>query len=192
MAENFAQLSETIQKHLRQIIKTSGLPENEESLELLARGWLEKERAFDEQVLERNMEIVESVSRDEEQGFLLMTYSGSLLTFGPLQETGRRAEYTSIGLRQDVPETAEADEAVLREDINLDQVVMFETGPVKQSSPVFKIAMAPEQMDAEEQMDLLSDVTQVLTEDFVEVNRTMVSEPRGGEGLAGDDSADDA
>ena len=40
MGENFEQLSDTIQDHLRQIVKTSGLPANEESLELLARGWL--------------------------------------------------------------------------------------------------------------------------------------------------------
>jgi len=176
MGENFEQLSDTIQDHLRQIVKTSGLPANEESLELLARGWLEKEKAFDDQVLERSMEIVESVSTDEEQGYLLMTYSGSLLTFGPLQGETRRAEYTSIGLRRDVPETAEEDASVLGQDIELDDVVRFEKGPVKQSSPVFKIAMAPEQMEPAAQIDLLSEVTQVLTEDFLEVNKTIVTE----------------
>jgi hypothetical protein len=189
MGENFDKLSDTIKRHLRQIIKTSGLPEGDDSLELLAQGWLEKEQAFDDQVLERRMEIVESVPRDEEQGFLLMTYSGSLLTFGPLQGEGRMAEYTSIGLRQDVPETAEEEVAVLAEDVNLDDVVKFEKGPVKQSSPVFKIAMAPEEMDAEEQMELLSDVTQVLTEDFLEVNKTTVGAP--GEDLFPEDAPED-
>jgi hypothetical protein len=114
-----------------------------------------------------------------------MTYSGSLLTFGPAGEEGRSAEYVSIGMRQDVPDTAKKDESVLAEDVQVDEVVSFESGPIKQSSAVFKIAVVQEDLEPEEQDELLSEVTQVLTEGFVEVNKTTFAET---EDLAQDES----
>ena len=92
MGENYDRLSDKIQSHLKQIIKTSGLPDTEDALDLMAKGWLDKEQAFEDQVTNRNMEVVDSVSKDEELGFVAMTYSGSLLTFGPADEGGRSAE----------------------------------------------------------------------------------------------------
>jgi 23S rRNA G2445 N2-methylase RlmL len=90
----------------------------------------------------------------------------------------RKAEYASIGLRQDVPETAAKDDSRLAEDIRIDGEVAFAAGPIKQSSPVFKIAVPMEDMEAEEQEELLSQVTQLLAEEFVEVNKTiMLDEP---------------
>ena len=176
MGENYDRLSDKIQSHLKQIIKTSGLPDTEDALDLMAKGWLGKEQAFEEQVTNRNMEVVDSVSKDEELGFVVMTYSGSLLTFGPGDEGGRSAEYVSIGMRQDVPDTAKKEESILAEDVQVDDVVSFESGPIKQSSAVFKIAVVQEDLEPEEQNELLAEVTQVLTEDFLEVNKTTMAE----------------
>ena len=175
MGENYDRLSDKIQSHLTQIIKTSGLPDTENALDIMAKGWLDKEQAFEEQVTNRNMEVVDSVSKDEEQGFVVMTYSGSLLTFGPTDEGGRSAEYVSIGMRQDVPDIAKKEESILAEDVQVDDVVSFESGPIKQSSAVFKIAVVQEDLDPEEQNELLSEVTQVLTEGFLEVNKTTMA-----------------
>ena len=95
------QVPAEIQSHLRQITKTSGLPDTEDSVELIAQGWLEKKELFEKQVGEMQMEDVELLERQEERGCLAMTYSGSLLNIGPLVGEGRKVEYAAIGLRQD-------------------------------------------------------------------------------------------
>ena len=168
------QISEKVQDHIRQLIKTSGLPDTEESIEAIAQGWIEKKASFEEQVDERNMEMVESFAGDDEKGCLLMTYSGSLLNIGPLVDGVRKAEYRSIGIRHDVPESAEEENSVLSGDIELDSSVTFSSGPIKKSSPIFKIAVPAENMETGEQEELLSDITKMLTEDFVEVNKTII------------------
>ena len=82
------QVPAEIQSHLRQITKTSGLPDTEDSVELIAQGWLEKKELFEKQVGEMQMEDVELLERQEERGCLAMTYSGSLLNIGPLRGGG--------------------------------------------------------------------------------------------------------
>ncbi len=170
------QVSEKVQNHIRQLIKTSGLLDSEESIEAIAQGWLEKKASFEEQVEERNMEEVECLAGDDQKGCLLMTYSGSLLNIGPLVDGVRKAEYASIGMRQDVPESAEEENSRLDGNIELDNSVTFSRGPIKKGSPIFKIAVPAENMEAEEQEELLSEVTRLLTEDFVEVNKTIILE----------------
>jgi hypothetical protein len=178
MGEYLDQIPENIQGHVKQLAKISGLPDTEESTEAIARGWLEKKAGFEEQLESRSMEEVDYLEKDDDRGCLIMTYSGSLLNIGPLVEGVRKAEYASIGLRQDVPETAAKDDSRLAEDIRIDGEVAFAAGPIKQSSPVFKIAVPMEDMEAEEQEELLSQVTQLLAEEFVEVNKTiMLDEP---------------
>ena len=174
MGEYLEQIPENIRSHVKQLAKTAGLPDTEESVEAIAQGWLEKRDSFEEQVQSQGMEEVEYLEKDDERGCLVLTYSGSLLNVGPLVDDVRKAEYTSIGLRQDVPEAASKENSQLAADIRVDEEVAFSAGPIKQSSPVFKIAVPKEEMAAEEQEDLLSQVTQILTEEFVEVNKTIM------------------
>ena len=176
MGESFAKVSEEVQNHLKQLAGSVVLPEGEDALELLSSGWLDKEAAFSNQVKEENLEEVDSFSLEEAKGGLIMTYSGSLLTIGPMGEEGRNVEYVSIGLRTDVPESARKEGSVLKEDVILGEPAVFETGPISKSSPVYKIAVVREEMPIEEEEELLSGVTQVLTDEFVEVNKTLIFE----------------
>ena len=105
-----------------------------------------------------------------------MTYSGSLITVGPIGDNGRKVEYTSVGLRTDVPESAEAEGSVISTDVSIGDSVEFLVGPIKKSSPVYKIAVVKEEMPLEEEEELLSDVTQILMDEFVEVNKTLIIE----------------
>jgi hypothetical protein len=173
MGEYLDQVPEEIHDHIRQITKTSGLPDTEESVEQMAKGWLDKQEAFEAKLSELNMEEVDELGAQEERGALVLTYSGSIVNVGPIVEGVRRAEYVSIGLRQDVPESATHAEAVLGEDIAIDEVVTFESGPIKKSSPVYKIAMNREEMEAAEEEQKLTEATQVLTSEFVEINKTI-------------------
>jgi len=173
MGEYLDQIPENVRDHVTRLVKTAGLPDSEESVEAIAKGWLEKKQGFEEQVASRGMEEVDYLDKDDDRGCLVMTYSGSLLNVGPLVDDVRKAEYTSIGVRRDVPEAASKENSRLASDVRADEEVLFSSGPIKQSSPVFKIAVPKEELAAEEQEELLSQVTQVLAEEFVAVNKTI-------------------
>ena len=173
MGEYLDQIPEEIRDHIRQITKSSGLPDTEESVETIAKGWLEKKELFENQVAEMNMEEVEELQQDDEQGCLAMTFSGSLLNIGPLREDGRTVQYASIGLRQDVPETASKDNSRLSSDVRTGEPVSFAIGPIQSSSPIFKIAVTSPDLEPEEQEEQITKATMILAEGFVEVNRDL-------------------
>jgi hypothetical protein len=173
MGEYLDQIPEEVQDHVRQITKSSGLPDNEESVETIAKGWLEKKERFENQLVEMNMEEVEELDQDDDQGCLAMTYSGSLLNIGPIREEGRTVQYASIGLRQDVPETASKENSQLASDVRVGEVVSFSPGPIQSSSPIFKIAVTTGDLDAEEQEEQITKATMILAEGFVEVNKDL-------------------
>ncbi|HOT61427.1 MAG TPA: hypothetical protein PLU93_01035 [Treponemataceae bacterium] len=172
--ETFNTLSPVIQNHVKQIAKTSGMPVNDETYESLAVAWMEKKQCFEDSIADHNFEDVSFFSRDEARGALALTYSGSLINIGPLVDGVRRVEYTSVGLRTDVPASAVDEASELSSDVETDAVVSFKKGPIQQSSPIFKIAISAEKLDAEEEVELLTQVVQEVTEDFVEVNKTII------------------
>jgi len=172
--EIFNSLSTVIQNHVKQIAKTSGLPVNDETYETIASAWVEKKQCFEDGISDNNLEEVQFFSKDEARGAVVLTYSGSLINIGPLVNGKRRAEYTSIGLRTDVPASALEENSVLGGDVETDTVTVFSKGPIQQSSPVFKIAVSAEAMEADDEEALLTQVTQDITEEFVEVNKTII------------------
>ena len=120
------------------------------------------------------MTEVDEFGTEEERGALFLTYSGSLLTIGPLVEQKRAVEYTSIGIRQDVPEQASAEATTLDGDVSVDSIAKFSNGPIRTSSAIYMIAVAAEELAPEEEGELLAEVTKVLAEDFIEVNKTII------------------
>jgi hypothetical protein len=174
MGDTLQTLPQAVQDHLRGIVSTTGLPNNDESLELLASGWIEKRSIFETRVAEMGMTEVEDFAADEDRGALLLTYSGSLLTVGPLVDGSRAVDYTSIGVRNDVPENAKADSTTLEEDVVIDEPASFSNGPVRSSSAIYAIAVTTEELDPEEEEDLLAEVAKTLTQEFIEVNKTIV------------------
>jgi len=175
MGSNFDSLDDFIREHIRQMVKPSGLSEGEESLEALATAWLEKKKAFEETVAGSEMEEVQLFAAEEEHGALVMTYSGSLLNIGPLVGGERHCEYAPIGLRKDVPESAVEETSELEGDVETDSVAKFKKGPVRKTSPILKIARFTKKYAPDVEETKLADITQVLTGDFVEVNKTVVA-----------------
>ncbi len=176
MGQNYEAVADQVRDHLQSLVKTAGLTNNEESLEALAGGWLEKQSSFHEQTKANEMEETDSLEIEDGRGALVMTYSGSLITIGPETENGRTVEYTSIGLRSDVPESRKHEGSVLAADVVKDSPVDFEVGPITQSSPVYAIAIAKEELSAEAEEELLGQVTLMVAEDFVEVNKTIIDD----------------
>ncbi len=176
MGEFLDQIPEKLHGHIKEITKTSGLPPGEESVEKIAKGWLGKKDVFEEKIEDLEMEEIESFEKDDLRGALLLTYSGSLVLIGPIIDNSRKAKYISIGLRSDVPDIVDREDSKLEKDINVDDTVEFEVGPVKSTSQVFKIAVLTGEFTAIEQEEKISEATQVITEEFVEVNKTIISE----------------
>jgi hypothetical protein len=176
MGEFLDQVPEAVRDHLRGIARTSGLPAGEESLENLAKGWIDKMDFFQNYIDEFAMEETEEFERDSPRGGLLLTYSGSIITLGPLTGEARSAEYTSIGLRSDVPDSASKEDSRLEADVELDAPAVFLTGPIQKSSAIYKIAVYREEMAPEEEAERLAEATQILTDGFIEVNKTLIVE----------------
>ncbi|HSV56562.1 MAG TPA: hypothetical protein VLH39_05570 [Magnetospirillaceae bacterium] len=170
----FQTLEPIIQDHIRQISRTSGLPSTPETFELMADAWMEKMNCFEKTLKNNDMEEVSFLGRTETRGALVLTYSGSLLSLGPQTDGTRRCEYTSIGMRTDVPASAVAESSVLAADLETDEPARFETGPIESSSPVLKIAVTRARLAAQDEEALLTQVSQELAEDFVEVNKTVI------------------
>lgn len=176
MGEKFDSLVPEVQAHIKKLVKTAKLEENDESLEILSEGWHEKQQSFFEQTKSREMEETDLLNIDDGRGALVMTYSGSLINIGPEQNDFRSVQYFSIGLRNDVPESAEEESSVLGKSIEKGRSVEFEKGPIIKSSPVFSIAVFKEEMEPQEEEDLLDEITMIVAGDFASINKTYIQE----------------
>ncbi len=176
MGEFLNQIPVLVQDQLKDITKTSGLQNTEESVEMMAKAWIEKKEAFEDRIGSMKMEECDTLSKDEERGALVLTYSGSLISIGPLVNGVRTAEYTSIDLRGDVPRSAKKDDSSIGADVKIDAPLLFDKGPLKSSSPVFKIAMFTEDMSAAEEQKQIKKATVILTDDFAKINKTIILE----------------
>ena len=175
MSTTYRGLDKAVQDHLRRILDSSGLPAGEDSLETLARGWLEKEKAFDDQAASLGMETA-AESKDAGRGFLALTYSGSLVAVGPVAGGKRRAVYVSIDMRRDVPSRAESDNAVLSGNVAVGREIVFEQGPVQKSSAIYRLALLPAALALTDQNEKLDEATLALTREFRAVDETGIDE----------------
>lgn len=174
MSDILTQIPEVIQNHIREITKTSGLPNNEDSVAQIAMAWIEKKSSFEDKIESMNMQEVENFEKDNERGAIALTYSGSLINIGPKVDDARNVEYASIGLRKDVPELVSKENCKLANDINIDDKIDFEDGPVKSTSPIFKIAICKDSVAPEDEEEVLKKTATVIMDDFVEVNKTIM------------------
>ena len=174
MEQILSTLPAEIQVHIKKITQSSGLPDEDASYEQIAQGWIDKQQAFDEKIAEQGMTLVDNLSVDDPKGAVVLTYSGSLILIGPLQDEKRKAAYYSIGVRKNVPESVSQDDSVLECDIEINNPVKFSVGPIKSTSAIYKIAVCIEELDAEAQETIISDVTIIMTKEFADINKALV------------------
>jgi len=175
MGTYFEQIPDDIKHHIQEVTKTSGLPDSDESIDLIAKAWLEKRDLFDEQIRLLHMQEVDSLERDRPKAAIMLTYSGSLVAIGVPQQGSRWAEYASIGLRKDVPDVAGKTDAVVAGDLWRDRGIEFSDGPIKKSSRLLKIAVCGDEVSPAEQDNRIREATIFLTNGFVKINRTLIS-----------------
>jgi hypothetical protein len=175
MGEFLDQIPDNIKGHIQQIAKDIKLDDDEDAVEKVAKGWLDKKEAFEEKIESMGMEEVDSLVKDDEKGALALTYSGSLVNIGPVIDGVRHSTYTSIGFRTNAPDQAESDNSTLDEDIEVDGIIKFSNGPVKSTSRIFKVAVCKDDdLSAEEQEKTIMEVATVIEDEFVEVNKTIM------------------
>jgi nucleoid DNA-binding protein len=171
MDDLIRKLPENIQRHLRSVTETSGLPNNDESFALIATNWLEKKKMFEAQIRSLDMIEVDSLPGDDRRPTLLLTYSGSLISVGTLKNGKRWIEYASIKLRSDVPALVIMPDSGLANDMKTDTCLEFTEGPIKSTSSILKIACCEQGVPFETQETRIREASIFLTNGFTKVNR---------------------
>ena len=173
--DNFKNLPETIQEHLKAVIKNSGLPNTEESLNILTANWLEKRKLFKEQISNLGIKETEAFNREDDRGVLMLTYSGSILSLGASSKSDktRSLAYASIKLRSDVPDIIKEDNVFLTENARIGHPAELSGSAIKKTSALYAIALCDESVDREEQEKRLREATIFLTNGFMKINSTL-------------------
>ena len=83
MGEHFDRIPDDLKRHVKEITKTSGLPDTEESLEKIAEAWLEKRKVFEEKTRNLKLEEVRSLGADEDRGALAPSTRGPMVSREP-------------------------------------------------------------------------------------------------------------
>lgn len=167
------QIPENVLKHLRYVAKSFGLGQDDETIQMLADSWQEKLNAFENKMTELGMDEVGLFETEDQRGALALTYSGSLLSISPLSDEGRKVDYTSIGLRKDVPESITDENCLLKEDMEVEKNVEFIGGSIKRTSPIYKIVAAPLSLNDEEQEELIDEAKTMIIDTFVDMNQEL-------------------
>lgn len=167
------EITERVERHLRAVAESSGLPPGDESFKRITANWLEKRQMFAEQTRLLGMEMPKELGADDPRGAILLTYSGSLITIGRSGTEGRWFEYASIKLRNDVPGFVKADGVSVRPPIAVDDPAAFTGSPIERSSEVLLIAVCPAAVPAAEEETRLREASVFLTNGFVKLNRTL-------------------
>lgn len=166
-------IPENILKHLQFVVRSFGLGQDDETIQMLADSWKEKEEIFEDKMIKMGMEEVGSFEKDDERAALALTFSGSLVSIGPLVDGSREIDYTSIGLRKDVPESLTEENCSLKDDIEAEKSIEIEGGTIKSTSQIFKIVVAPDSLNADEQEELIDEAKTVIIDTFVDMNQEL-------------------
>lgn len=170
--EQFTNLPSRIQHHLRSVTESSGLPPGDESLQLLARNWIEKRDLFNRQIAGLDMLELEEFTPDDPRAVLLLTYSGSLISLEAGGST-RGFEYASINLRHDVPGLTTASGVSLKSAVAIDHIAEFADAPIARTSEILRIASFPLELPVNEQNRRLREAMLFLTNGFAKLNRSL-------------------
>jgi nucleoid DNA-binding protein len=165
------QLPEKIQRHIRGMIANTKLPQNEESMEVLAKNWIAKKEAFESMIKSINMTETDTLEIADKRAAILLTYSGSLIGMGPDKGDGRWVEYASIKLRSNVPGIIAVENTGIKETIKIDATASFTQGQIKSTSALFTIAVCATDVDLSEQDTRVREAMIYLTNAFVKLNR---------------------
>jgi nucleoid DNA-binding protein len=166
-------ISEQVKKHLKTLLETSDMPDNNDSLEIIEEAWIKKETMFESQIKALHMNMTDTLKKDDSRGAVAVTLSGSLLGLGTLKDGCRWIEYSSIKLRGDVPEIVRGECVIVSKDLRVGFPADFLQGPVSSTSPLYAVGVCDRDIDLAEQEKRIREASMFLTNGFVKINRTI-------------------
>ncbi|AHC16386.1 HU family DNA-binding protein [Salinispira pacifica] len=171
-------IPEAIRKHLHSLAEAEGKHDNPEYLDELYRVWQKKAVVFHQACDDAGLQLLDSLELQDERGFLVLTYSGSLLSMGPRVfntqgRGGRWSEYSSIKLRTDVPDIIMEKDADIAANVSLEYGVKLNAQRLKSTSPVYILAVCPPGISSEEQDKRIRESSIYITTAFMKYNRTL-------------------
>jgi len=167
---SFENLPEKIRMHLKTLLPDTGLPQTDDSLNILAANWMAKLDQFVS--LTRNLSLgeVNHLACSDRRGALLLTYSGSLIGLGPETDEGRYLEYVNLKLRSNIPRIIPAFNIKLASDIAVASPAQFSQAPLKSTSAIYRIAVFNEDVPVFEQAKRIREAMFYLTNAFLKLN----------------------
>ena len=137
------QIPDDVAAHLSELVasSTDEWARADDALSRLEELWLEKNRLFDEQIRLLGMTVEDRVSSNDSRGFILLSYSGSLVGLGCAPK--RFLEYASIKLRSDVPDILRADNVEISGDLRSGAAAAFSGAPIKHTSALYRHCCHP-------------------------------------------------
>jgi len=176
MNYDFSSIPEKAMEHLKKIQSRSTLPQNEETLGRLVDSWLSKRGLFDKIVDHNNLKKIDLFDKNNVNGCIAMTLSGSILAIGPIQNGKRNANYASIGIRTDVFEKKSEKDSELEFSLEIDKPAYFIAGPVRSTSIIIDIAVFKDIEDINQQIEHIEHTEVALYNKFIEVNKNIYPE----------------
>ncbi len=167
----FESLDEPIRSHIDALSKAPETPKLNDIRELLAINWTEKFELFVSQSHLLAMHELNELENSDDRGLIALTYSGSLVSIGPRRNKGRWIEYVSIHQRADVPEIVSSHDIDFNGQVKLGLPLLFNGGPLKETSPVFRLAVCAADVSAEDQDKRIREAAIFLTNGFMKINR---------------------
>ncbi len=155
---------------LKALLKDSGLPDNENSLIKIIESWLLKQAMFNKIIEHGEFKVTDKFNKDFNGGCIAVTLSGSILSIGPKSNEKRKAVYTSIDFRKDVPKILEEDNAVLAEDIVIGKPARFTTGKLKSTSEIYNLCLPEIEGREEEEVNKIIEINKLLLNNFLQVD----------------------
>lgn len=169
----FAKLPKEIREQIEALAEGPETPRLPDIREKLAVNWEGKFELFESQVRLLEMEELQELGAGDPRGFLAITYSGSILSVGPLTPDGRWLEYVPLLLRLDVPEIVSGEGARVEGTVARGAALAFAAGPLRSTSSVYRIAACASGIREDEQDRRIREAAIFLTHGFIKMNRSL-------------------
>ncbi|MDC7221861.1 MAG: HU family DNA-binding protein [Spirochaetales bacterium] len=170
-------MNERIERHLKALYEKGAF--GELPFERVEGSWQNKEELFSGQSHNLKLEEVETLAPEENRAFLALTFSGSLLAYFADEGDGCRLEYSSIKIREDVPEMIVERSISLSGNVTPGQSAEFESRMLKKTSPLYRIVAAPEDLEPDKQNKRIAEAMIFLSNGFVKINKTFLTGVEG-------------
>ncbi|MBN1413138.1 MAG: hypothetical protein JW969_20025 [Spirochaetales bacterium] len=142
MEDILQKMPEALSAHLKSLMKVSGFDADSKSQKAFIKNWLKKKALFDKIVEHQDFQIVTRIDPGFRGGIVLLTYSGSLLTVAPEDESGsREIVYNSIDMRKDVVQKTTEPAAKVVFPVELHKSLEATSGRIKKTSPILGMAI---------------------------------------------------